>query len=361
MERYHVIGLMSGTSLDGLDIAHCVFSLSKGRWAYEIRSAQTISYNKDWKKKLAGAHKLSSDKLAELDAELGRFIGGQVNTFIKKNRISKVDLISSHGHTIFHQPEKGFTLQIGNGAAIAALTGIKTVCDFRSGDVALGGQGAPLVPIGDLLLFSQYQACLNLGGIANISMAVSPLPLERDAGVRRAFDICPVNIVLNHLAGKKGLPYDKDGNLAAKGKVNWGLIKKLNALPFYNNYKSKSLGREWIEKNVLSLIEKEKLPLEDKLATASEHAAFQIARILNHYKIKNVLITGGGAYNSDLIKRISDFTPSDLLIPSDKTIQFKEALVFAFLGVLRLRGEVNCLKAVTGAKRDSVGGAVYNP
>jgi len=350
---YRVIGLMSGTSLDGLDIALCKFELKEKRWSYKIEKAVTVSYNSKWKNKLANAHKRSAEKLAELDAEFGKFIGQQVAAFLKKNKINKVDLVSSHGHTVFHQPEKGFTIQIGSGAAIAVTCGITTVCDFRSGDVALGGQGAPLVPVGDKLLFSGYDACLNLGGIANIS-------LERNKK-RIAFDICPVNIVLNHLAAKKGLPYDKNGKLAARGQVNWNLLKKLNLLSYYNNYKSKSLGRESIEKYFISRINKERITTNDKLATASEHAALQIARVINHFKVKNVLITGGGAYNTDLLIRVADYSDCALLIPDDKTIQFKEALIFAFLGLLRARGEVNCLKEVTGAKRDSCGGAVHLP
>jgi anhydro-N-acetylmuramic acid kinase len=348
---YKVIGLMSGTSLDGLDIALCNFFFQDKKWAYTIENMKTVDYNKGWKNKLGTAHKLSSTKLIELDAMFGKFIGKQVSDFIKKNKISGVDLIASHGHTVFHQPEKGFTLQIGSGASIAAITGIKTVCDFRSGDVALGGQGAPLVPVGDELLFAEYDACLNIGGIANISF-------NRN-NKRVAFDICPANTIFNYLASKKGLAYDKGGKLATSGKIHWNLLKKLNSLPFYEDYKSKSLGREWIEKNIFTAADKEKISLQDKLATVSEHAALQVARVLNHFKIKNVLVTGGGAYNNDFISRISVYSNSEIVIPDNNTIQFKEALIFAFLGVLRVRGEINCLRNVTGAKRDSIGGAVH--
>ncbi len=364
--KYKVIGLMSGTSLDGLDICLCHFTFEGGKWMYRIEKAKTISYTPVWKNKLAKAHKLSAENLCALDAEFGKFIGQQVLKFIKTNKAGKVDLISSHGHTVFHQPQKGFTLQIGSGAAIAAVTQIKTVCDFRSGDVALGGQGAPLVPIGDELLFTRYDACLNLGGIANISFNRNntPSPRDKSRGTpptkgRMAFDICPANTVLNYLTAKKRLPYDKGGKLAKSGLVHWYLLNKLNELSFYKEYKSKSLGREWIEKNVFTLIDKEKISVNDKLATVSEHAALQIAHALNHFKIKNVLITGGGAYNSDFISRIAAYSDCDLEIPEDNTIQFKEALIFAFLGVLRVRGEVNCLKNVTGTSRDSSGGAIY--
>ncbi len=356
---------MSGTSLDGLDIAFCSFTRKGKHWTYSIEKAQTVSYNREWKSKLGNAHKLSAEKLIALDAEFGTFIGKQVNAFVKKNKFKNIDLVSSHGHTVFHQPEKGFTLQIGSGSTIAATTGSKTVCDFRSGDVALGGQGAPLVPIGDKLLFSEYDACLNIGGIANISIkneksspGPSDHPLQRGTGLR-AFDICPANLVLNCLANVKGLPYDKGGKLAAKGQVHWNLLRKLNALPYYKNYNTKSIGREWIEKFVLTRINQYRITTNDRLATASEHAALQIARVINHFKVRNVLITGGGAYNTDLINRIAAYSNCALTIPDDQTIQFKEALIFAFLGVLRVRGEVNCLKEVTGARRDSCGGAVY--
>jgi len=351
-KKYNIIGLMSGTSLDGLDIAYCAFNFKRGVWTYKIEKAQTISYNANWKNKLGNAHKVNAEKLCALDAEFGSFIGKQVLAFCRKNKIKHIDLISSHGHTVFHQPEKGFTLQIGSGAAIAAISGIKTICDFRSGDVALGGQGAPLVPIGDQLLFSEYQACLNLGGIANISFKVNRK--------RIAFDICPANMVLNCLSLVKGLPYDKGGKLAAKGEVHWNLFKKLNSIPYYKDYKSKSLGRESIEKDFITRINQEQITNNDRLATAAEHTAFQIARVLNHFKLKNVLLTGGGVYNTDLISRITAYSNCKLIIPDDNTIKFKEALIFAFLGVLRERGEVNCLKAVTGANRDSCGGAVYS-
>lgn len=351
-DKYNVIGIMSGTSLDGLDIAFCTFEMNAKTWKYQIKKANTVSYNKAWKEKLGNAHLLSATELCKLHTSFGKFIGEQVLKFIQKDKIKNIDLISSHGHTVFHQPENKFTLQIGDGASIAAATGIKTVCDFRSLDVALGGQGAPLVSIGDELLFSKYDACLNIGGIANISF--------KKTGKRLAFDICPTNMLFNFLAKQNEQEYDEGGKLAASGMFNDKLLKQFNTLSFYKNYDSKSLGREWVEENFISSLVKSKIPLQDKMATASEHAAFQIARVLNNFKIKNVLITGGGAYNTDFLNRIHAYTNCNLHIPSDETIQFKEALIFAFLGVLRLRNEVNTLKEVTGAKRDSCGGTIYS-
>lgn len=342
---------MSGTSLDGLDIVCCQFTVSGKKWSYKILSAATVKYNGRWKKRLGEAHKINGEELARLDAEFGQFMAARVNHFSKTYRTGKIDIIASHGHTVFHQPEKGFTLQIGSGAALAAGTGITTVCDFRRGDVALGGQGAPLVPIGDKLLFSEYDACLNIGGIANISF-------ERNKK-RIAFDIAPMNIVLNHFAQKKRLAYDRGGRLASTGTVDWDLFNLLNSLAYYKEFKSKSLGREWVERFVIGALEKRKLRVAGALATASEHAAFQVARTLNQFKIKEVLVTGGGAYNTDFLKRAEAYTDTALVVPDDRTIQFKEALIFALLGVLRVRGEMNCLKEVTGARQNSVGGAVY--
>ena len=346
-----VIGLMSGTSLDGLDIACCKFSKIKNNWSYIIQHTETIPYSKQWRENLKNAHLLNAEQLIELHTKFGKYIGERVVLFIKKNKIKNVGLVSSHGHTVFHQPHKGFTLQIGDGASIAATTGIKTVCDFRSLDIALGGQGAPLVPIGDELLFSEYDACLNIGGIANISY--------KQKGKRVAFDICPANMPLNHLALQNGQAFDKGGKLAEAGVFNDKLFAKFNSLSYYKEYKSKSLGREWVEENFINKLKGEKLSVQDKLATVSEHAAFQIARVLNNFKIKNVLITGGGAYNTDLLNRISAYSNCNLYVPKDEIIQFKEALLFAFLGVLRVRNEINTLKMVTGAQRDSSGGAIY--
>ena len=347
---YTVIGLMSGTSLDGLDVALCTFTKNKNKWVYKIIEAKTFAYNKTWKHKLQNAHLLSAQEFWKLHVDFGKFSAQKVNLFLKEKK-HKADLIASHGQTIFHQPHKGFTCQIGDGAAIAALTGITTACDFRSTDVALGGQGAPLVPIGDELLFTSYDACLNIGGIANISFTHKKQ--------RLAFDICSANLVFNFYANKAGMPYDKGGKLAAKGTVNQALLKKLNALSFYKNLKSKSLGREWIDEKVISLLESEAISLNDKLATVIEHSSFQTARVLNHFKLKNVLITGGGAYNAFFIERIEHYTTCKLILPNDKTVQFKEALIFAFLGVLRLRKEINCLQQVTGARKNNCGGALY--
>ncbi len=356
---------MSGTSLDGLDIGYCVFEKNK-IWKYKILHAKTIKYNKVWKQKLSSAFTLKKEDLLKLDNEFGRYIGTEVSKLIKAKKLP-VDLIASHGHTVFHQPEKKITVQIGSGEQIVSICNLPVVCDFRSGDVMLGGQGAPLVPIVDKILFPQYAFCLNLGGFANISYtsaSLSPALSKREGGTRIAFDICPVNIVLNDLAGKLGKEFDRGGRMASQGKINTRLLEKLNALPFYISKPPKSLGREWVENKFLPVLDSFNIPVKDKLRTVAEHTAIQISRAVNSRLFSpgsTLLITGGGAYNQFLIERISFHAQAKVILPDDKTIQFKEAMAFALLGVLKMRGEINILKRVTGAKKDSSGGKIFLP
>lgn len=355
MKKYKVIGLMSGTSLDGLDIAYCEFKKNKN-WSFEIIEAETKKYNKEWRAKLDSSHKRKINEICDIDIEFGKFIAQNILHFIGRKGISP-DLISSHGHTVFHQPGKGITVQIGDGKTISILCKLPVVCDFRSGDVALGGQGAPLVPLIDKLLFSKYRYCLNLGGFANISY-------DNASKKRIAFDVCPVNIVLNGLAIKSGKQFDEGGRMASLGKVNIELLNRLNNLSFYKKNPPKSLGREWVEKYFSPVLNSFNIPVQDKLRTVCEHIAVQISSVVNTLPLKlksQLLITGGGAYNQFLIKRISALTQSKIVLPDDKTIQFKEAMAFAFLGVLRMRNEINILKSVTGAKKDSSGGKIYIP
>jgi len=346
--KIRTIGVMSGTSLDGLDIAAVEFNLEDDRWSFQLLAAETCSYPENWIKKLELSPTLSGEKLTELHSEYGKFIGEQTLFFIKKTHFAP-DLIASHGHTIFHQPGKGYTLQIGSGAEIAALTNTLTIADFRSGDVALGGQGAPLVPIGDRLLFSNYMYCLNLGGFANISF--------EQEGKRLAFDNCPVNFVINHFARKVGLPFDNNGELGKKGKINIKLLDQLNQLPYYRSAAPKSLGREWVEKTFFPILNQSIISDTDKLRTVYEHIALQITKDLSGDG--NILITGGGAFNSFLIERIQSLTPCEIVIPTREIIEFKEAIIFAFLGVLRSKNINNCLASVTGAHRDNCGGIIY--
>ncbi|MFH0864570.1 MAG: anhydro-N-acetylmuramic acid kinase [Bacteroidota bacterium] len=352
MKVYKVIGLMSGTSLDGVDIAYCEFSEHQSKWSYKIISAETYQYEDSWKKKLSDAMNSDALQFISLHKEYGSFLGKLVSNFISRNKIS-VDFIASHGHTIFHQPDKRLTFQIGDGSEIAAVCGLPVVYDFRSGDVALGGQGAPLVPIGDKLLFSDYDFCLNLGGFANISF---------DKNDKRiAFDICPVNIILNRYANLLGKPFDEDGLIASKGHNNKVLFSELNNIEYYSLKPPKSLGREWVEKQVIPITEKFDISIENKLRTLCEHMAWQIACVLNSEKKGKVLVTGGGAFNKYLISGIPKFSSHEIIIPEKMTVEYKEALIFAFLGLLRMNNQVNCLASVTGAGRDHSSGAVYLP
>lgn len=343
---------MSGTSVDGLDIALCRFSKSVTDWQFEILKCQSVSYSEKMRNNLLNSFLLSGVELKKLELEFSEFCAEKINVF-KSDLNFEIDLIASHGHTVFHQPENKITMQIGSGEIIAKLCGLMVISDFRSGDVALGGQGAPLVPVGDELLFGKYDSCLNLGGFSNISY--------RDGfGKRVAFDISPVNIVLNELTNKKGLLFDDKGKLAASGKMIINLFKRLEEISYYKKIQPKSLSREWIDINIKPLLnDYSDSPIEDLLATFTIHTAKRIANEIKNKK--NVLVTGGGAYNDFLISKIKENTYSEIFIPQKELIDFKEAVVFAFLGLLRMRHEVNCLSSVTGAKTDSCCGVVSMP
>ncbi len=343
-----IIGLMSGTSLDGLDMCFVEFNYSDNKWNYNIIKAEDEPYPLEIKEKLATAQNMTALEYAFFNSDYGLYLGRRVRHFMDKYDL-KPDYIASHGHTIFHQPAKRFTAQIGSGAGIAAETGINTICDFRTTDVALYGQGAPLVPVGDRNLFADFDYCLNMGGFSNISYD------EED--IRAAYDISPVNYVLNHYTRKVGLEYDKDGELAREGKVNKELLNKLNNLDFYTRKGPKSLGREWVEEVVIPLIDSFGLSLEDKLSTFCEHVAVQIG---SHIKKGRVLLTGGGAMNKYLVERMAKNAPQcEYHVPDAMTVNFKEALIFAFLGALYVNDMPSCLKSVTGAKYDNIGGAMY--
>ena len=341
---------MSGTSLDGVDLAYCTFSFEE-RWAFKLEAAQTISYPAAWIKKLKSAHSLSAEKLLMLDVEYGAYLGSLCKNFLVKNKIKEVHFIASHGHTIFHQPENGFTFQLGNGNALYASAGISVIHDFRSLDVMRGGQGAPLVPVGDKHIFSEYDICLNLGGIANLS---------RDYKKERvAFDVCFLNMGLNYLAQQAGNKFDAAGGMASNGEVDNALLKKLDKVYSAIRNKRPSLGREIFEKQIQSLLDASKISVQDKLRTLTESSAKEIVQAISESTVHpTVLCTGGGAFNSFLIYRIIELLEdkATLVIPEEDIINFKEAIVFAFLGILRVRDEANCLKSVTGASQDSSSG-----
>lgn len=344
---YHAIGLMSGTSLDGLDICHASFSHTSAEgWKYRILNCETVKYSAEWEQALRDARTLSAENLFALNASYGKYLGEKVNLFIQRIGLTPPDVIGSHGHTVYHQPHRGFTVQIGDGRAIRMINDVPVVYDFRSADVMRGGNGAPLVPVGDRHLFAEYGACLNLGGFSNISLEY--------AGQRIAFDICPVNTVFNRFAQLLGEPFDRGGKLAAAGTVDHGVLQELNKLDFYQLSPPKSLGAEWVDSQVFPMLEH--LSARDALATFAEHAAIQIALVLENYKVNNVLVTGGGAYNKYLLERIAARTCCKLTVPDNEVVEFKEALIFAFMAVLRLRGENNVLSSATGSDRDHCSG-----
>lgn len=346
------IGVMSGTSLDGIDLAWCHFSRKEdGRWAYRIEKAVTVPYSDDFRHRLSNAQELSALEYVKLNNDIAVIFAKAINDWLGDG--SRPDFIASHGHTVFHQPEIGLTTQIGNGAILAAETKILTVCDFRTKDVALGGQGAPLVPIGDELLFGEYDACLNLGGFSNVSYRVD--------NKRIAYDISPCNMALNKLANLVGLPYDKDGQLSQSGQNLHELLQKLNNLGYYHQKPPKSLGKEWFENVFDPVLEQylAKNAVADIARTVVEHIAMQIVANVPG-TAQTLLITGGGAHHPFLIQQIQNQKDTlNIIVPDNLIVDYKEALIFAFLGMLRLERETNCLQSVTGAREDCCGGCVY--
>lgn len=348
---------MSGTSLDGLDIACLDFSYEDDSWSFELLCAETIIFPQNLCAKLEQARNLNALQMTELDLEFGTFIGNSVLDFIRKHNLDdeELDLIASHGHTVFHQPDKRITVQIGSGQEIARITCLPTVCDFRKKDVLCGGQGAPLVPIGDRDLFAKEYKCdalINLGGFANITTIHGDLV--------RAYDIGPCNLVLNRYAKLLGYPFDKGGALGRNAAAKFpSLVQTLNDLPYFKAPVPKSLGAEWLDKHFYPLLDIDELTAQDKLGVCYEVISDQIAAVLNQSKIKRTLISGGGAKNAYLIDLIKQKSDTDIIIPEQDIIDYKEAIVFAYLGVLFMEAQPNCLSSVTGASEDVVGGVMF--
>ena len=343
------VGLMSGTSADALDVCCASFDRQEGRWTFRIDAARSYPYPPELRRKLVQeVQQMQARDFVAFHSAYGRYLGEKVNGFLKETGL-RPQLIASHGSTVFHQPAQGIMFQIGDGAAIAAVTGIPTVSDFRRLDIMLGGQGAPLVPSGDNLLFGQYDYCLNIGGFSNISY--------KEGERRIAFDISPVNYVINRFCRSIGLEMDRDGEIAARGTVDASLLERLNALDYYARVAPKSLGREWVEQEVFPLLDAAPLPLEDLLRTFYEHCAVQLARVVSPGR--RILVTGGGAYNRFLIGRMEARSGCSLIIPEPAIVEFKEALIFAFLGVLYALDEPSCLRSVTGAGKDNIGGMLF--
>jgi len=349
---YSVIGVMSGTSLDGIDLLYATY-LYTDTWSFKIHKAKTLPYTDKWTSILNNLPEKALNTIKNLDNKYSIYLANQIKAFIEETKINTIDFIASHGHTALHTPNEGLTYQIGNQQILADILQKKIICDFRVEDVALGGQGAPLVPVGDKLLFSEYTYCINLGGFANISF-------RNNNEKRIAYDICPVNIVLNHYVSKLGLNFDDKGEIAKSGSVNQKLLNDLNALDYYSQKPPKSLGLEWALAHIFPLINTYNLEIKNVLRTFVEHIAIQISETL---QIKNAtaFITGGGAYNQFLIDRIVDYSSTKICIPAPNIIEYKEALIFGLLGILKERDEVNCLSSVTGASRDHSSGKILRP
>jgi anhydro-N-acetylmuramic acid kinase len=389
---YKVIGLMSGSSLDGLDIAYvhlqerAATSQLPKTWDFNLLHTACYPYSDGWGKRLGSATALSALDYQVLHVEYGHFLGEQVLRFVEEFGLHyQVQLVVSHGHTTFHWPARRLTAQLGDGAAIAAGTRINVVSDLRAMDLALGGQGAPIVPIGEKLLLPGYEYFLNLGGIANVSR--HGVALDGDTGVAAgagaqsffAFDVCPANRVLNALAALEGRAYDDGGGVAATGSVDNVLLHQLNALPYYGLAYPKSLANDFGTDTVLPLVmrvmDERGLSVAVALRTYTEHIAVQIGRAMEKLggggaeasgsgavgeaATPRMLVTGGGAHNTFLVDRLRHKLAVDVVVPDGKLADFKEALVMALIGVLRWREENNVMASVTGASRDSIGGAVW--
>lgn len=358
---YRVIGLMSGSSIDGLDVVFAEFHENGGKWNYEIIHADCYTYPAEWIERLKTAISLNARDYQLLHVDYGHYLGQQVNRFIEENQLQyKVALVASHGHTTFHIPERKMTGQLGDGAAIASEIELPVVTDLRAMDVAFGGQGAPIVPIGEKLLLGNYDYFLNLGGIANISF-------NTDQYI--AFDICAANRVLNMLAADAGKEFDKNGEMASQGKVNAELLEKINQLSYYKQPYPKSLANDFGTDIVYPLIKKEALTNNDALRTYTEHIAVQIKNAITtvtNTKLETtnskLLATGGGAFNTFLVDRLKGQLSQlniEVIIPDKNLVNYKEALIMALIGVLRWREEYNVFSSVTGASRDTIGGALW--
>lgn len=361
-----VIGLMSGSSLDGLDIAFAEFQISGDAIDFELIKAETVEFTEQWQRRLRNLPKVDALSFAKTHTYFGHLLGNMVNDFIKKHQI-EVDFIASHGHTIFHYPDNRMTIQIGDGAAIAAITGLPVVNNFRTHDIAIDGEGTPVAPIADKYLFAGYDFYLNIGGIANISCDID--------GRFVAFDIGAANQIFNPLANLMHLPYDDGGNIAKSGKVNEAILSQINEMSYFHQSYPKSLDNTWLQQNILPTYLIAEDTIANKLRTACEQlaqqTAFSIQQIIKNENLTlpisekpfKIFATGGGAFNTFLMKRIeavcNQYFPTKVVVASPEIVEYKEALLMALMGVLRVHNKVNVMRSVTGAKLDTIGGAIW--
>ncbi len=362
-DEYYVLGLMSGSSLDGLDIAYVRYWLEGDQWKFEIKEAEVVPYPKKWELRLFNLAYQDAITYLKTSAYYGLYIGEEVNKFLERKGIpkDKVDFIASHGHTIFHQPENHVSSQVGDGAKIAAVTGLPVISNFRDEDVALGGQGAPITPVADKYLFPEFVLTLNLGGFANITAHLKD-------GRLVGFDIVALNVVINHFAKELGYDMDKDGELGREGVPDEDLLAKLNSIWYYDKPFPKCLSMGWFNRVLLPILRKARISKLDILRTYYEHVAQQIGKAVKLLKEiglakenPQMLVTGGGAFNKFLLERLQEHVDVEMVIPDEQLVKFKEAVAIGFLGVLRVRGEPNVYASVTGAEKDTVNGALHLP
>ncbi|MBS3913010.1 MAG: anhydro-N-acetylmuramic acid kinase [Bacteroidetes bacterium] len=350
-----VVGIMSGTSMDGVDLCLAEISESNGSWDYKILARETVPFEEKWRVRLSQLRYQNSEVYVKTDIFFGKYLGELVNNFLQKNNES-AELVASHGHTVFHDPAGWITSQAGDGATLSATSGLPVVSNFRRADVALGGQGAPLVGIGDDIFFGEYDACLNLGGFCNISANIE--------GKRIAYDVAPCNIILNRLARDRGQKYDVNGQIAEAGEVIYPLLNDLNEIPFYKKSWPKSLGREWINKEFWYIVRDfDSEPLENRMKTLVMHIAQQVANTIDHLfgengNGKKILVTGGGANNLCLVDYLRSESDAEIVIPENDIVEYKEALVFGLLGAMRVKNITNTQGSATGAKASTIAGSL---
>lgn len=350
MTTYKIIGSMSGTSIDGIDLALIEFSVANDI-NYKFLASKTYKYSEDWVQKLRYNPTISAADLFKLDHEYAIYSAEVINKFIQEFDLNReeINCVAHHGHTYLHRPDLGYTFQLGCSPILSDLVQLDFITDFRKEDVALGGQGAPLVPIGDLYLFKEYDACINLGGFMNISF--------QEGNSRTAYDLGSFNYILNHLANKLGLEYDKEGSIARSSKADSSLLEKLTKLDYYQRELPKSIGAEYAEAYIIPLVDQFETTVA--ISTYTKHAALIVAKEVDNHSFKKILLSGGGAHNLYFIDLLQELTTAEIVVSNQELTDFKEALIFALLALLKREEKINVLSSVTGSNTDHSAGILY--
>jgi anhydro-N-acetylmuramic acid kinase len=357
-EKY--IGVMRGTSLDGLDVVLCEIDNSTCR----LLASAEYPFDKELKNDVLHAihASITLEFIGHLDSRLGELFADSIHAFMSENKINPQDItaIGVHGQTLWHQPEGNFpfSMQLGNPNIVTAKTGINVVCDFRRKDIALGGQGAPFAPAFHKEIFGSLKrntAVLNIGGMANITFLDGEL---------RGYDTGPGNVLMDYwITQSRNLPYDKDGAFSACGSVNEELLKSFLSDDYFKKAPPKSTGREYFNENWLSL----HMPLfqtikdEDIQRTLLELTAQSVANEIRKTPTDLLIVCGGGAKNSFLMKRLEDLCTIEVTKSDHYGVSgdFLEAMAFAWLAYKRVHNEKVELRSVTGARENSVLGGIY--